>query len=284
MGPPSTFVVAARQRYQAVTAAAQPLLQKPARDLSRAEAWILIEFHVFNGQMNLVNGFGNGNEDRVRVGTSLAEVQFLQQDDTGHSLRWGSGTPAKTLSFEPTPQFAIVLYRLAVWLRTRWATSTIIWGGIGGARDGRNCHVGGHCVDFYGATTGRGGVFDVARDWSSQPVYANDGSLHPKKGNDAWGNATRTTYRLRKTRDVEERLKTDKRYWNPRARDFFLDVFQFIAAECNNSGDSSVADMSGGAQLKLGVTKYPDYPLPEGRGGRRAHWDHLHFQLGQAFY
>lgn len=124
----------------------------------------------------------------------------------------------------------------------------------------------------------------MARDWSSQPVYAPDGRLHPREGNDPWGTAAQTTYRLLKTKDVEERLNTDKLYWNPRARDFFLDVIQFIAAECNHSGDSSAADMGGGSPIKRGVTKHPDFPVAEGRGGRRAHWDHMHFQLGEAFY
>ena len=135
MGPGNSFVVAARLRYQAVSAAAQPLLQKPARDLTRQEAWILIEYHVLSGQMKLAEGFGNGNEDRVRVETLIADVQFLQQNDKGHTTRWGSGTPRKAPSFYPTPQFAIVLYRLAVWLKSRWGASTIVWGGIGGARD-----------------------------------------------------------------------------------------------------------------------------------------------------
>ncbi|HUQ95032.1 MAG TPA: hypothetical protein VM120_25365 [Bryobacteraceae bacterium] len=284
MGPGINFVVAMRQRYQTVSTAAQPLLQKPARDLTLEEAWVLIEYHVLSGQMKLIDGFGKGNEDRVRVDTLIAEVQFMQQNDRGHTTRWGTGTPAKAPSFYPTPQFAIVLYRLAVWLKTRWGASTIVWGGIGGARDTGNCHVGGHCVDFYGATTARGGVFDVARDWSSQPVYTKDGKLHPSEGNDPWGRDSKTYYRLLMTKDVEEREKTDSLYWNPRARDFFLDLFQFIAAECNSSGDSPPSDMRGGAQLKYGVTKYPDYPEVDGRGGRRSHWDHVHFQLGKAFY
>ncbi|MBL8211608.1 MAG: hypothetical protein JNK87_12885 [Bryobacterales bacterium] len=232
MGIGSNFATIARQRYQAVNTAAQPLLQKPARDLTLREAWILIEHHVYGGQMKLTGGFGNGNDTRVRVDTLLAGVQYMQQNDRGHTTRWGTGTPAKTPSFYPTPQSAIVLYRLAVWLNTRWGASTIVWGGIGAARDTGNCHVAGHCVDFYGATTARSGVFDVARDWSSRPVYKKDGALQPAVGTDPWGAATITSYRLLHTRDVEERLKSDRLYWNPRSRDFFLDVFQFIAAEC----------------------------------------------------
>jgi hypothetical protein len=50
----------------------------------------------------------------------------MQQNDRGHTTRWGTGTPVKTPSFYPTPQFAIVLYRLAVWLKTKWRASTIV--------------------------------------------------------------------------------------------------------------------------------------------------------------
>jgi hypothetical protein len=283
MGPGTGGVMVMRQRFQAVSAAAQPLLRKAARDLKLDEAWILLEYHVLKGDMTLSKGFGKGTEDRVWVDTLIAGVQFMHQNDAGHSTRWGSGTLVKTASFFPTPQFAIVLYRLAVWMKNRWQASVLVWGGIGGARDSNNCHTRGHCIDFYGAATGRGGIFDVARDWSSQPVYTKDGRLHPREEDDAWGTDTKTYFRLSTIKDVTEKDKTDKLYWNPRAQDFFLDLFEFIAAECNNAGDSSPSEMKGGTELKRGRTKHPDFPHPYGRGGRRAHWDHVHFQLLEAF-
>ncbi len=103
---------------------------------------------------------------------------------------------------------------------------------------------------------------------------------------DHWGRARKglqayAKNRLLVTRDAEERLLSDKSYINPRARDFFLDVFQFIHDQCTAiSGDIAPSAIRAGASMQHGVTFHPDYPIIL----RRPHNDHMHFQLGQAIH
>lgn len=75
------------------------------------------------------------------------------------------------------------------------------------------------------------------------------------------GTDTKTTYRLLVTRDAEARDPSDKNYWNFQARDFFLDVLEFVAKECNSNSDSPPREVRAGAAIKAGVTFHPDYPL-----------------------
>jgi hypothetical protein len=262
----------------------EPLLRKPARDLKREEAWTLIHYHGIKGELVLHTQPKNEKEERAHISTSIAGVQYMHARGDNHG-RFGSVGARLTPSFRPTPQFAIVLLRFAKYLHANWGASQIVWGGIG-AGSGRNtldCHMTGSCVDFYGANTSRGGVIDVRRDWYYRPVYLPNGREHPKvkDSDDWWGNNTRTSYRLLITRDVEERLQSDKSYFNPRARDFFLDVFQFIHDECTViAGDIAPSALRSGALMQYGVTMHPDYPGLI----RRPHNDHMHFQLGQAIH
>lgn len=176
-----------------------------------------------------------------------------------------------------------MLYRFAGYLRSRWGATKIVWGGVGGG-SGKNavdCHSTGHCIDFYGATTSRGGIFDVRRDWYSRPVFLTDGKTHVSVGGgldkDRWGNDHRTSYRLLVNKDAEEKLPDDPDYYNPRARDFFLDVYQFISDECNvGPNDIAPGALKSGATIKAGFTIHPDYPTKL----RTSHNDHMHFQLG----
>jgi len=184
------MVFAFQRRYQEVSQAAAPLLNKPARDLSRAEAWILLEYHGLKGEVQLLREIGTGKEERAAMSTSIAGVTYLHASGNNGGSKLGSTGAYLSPSFSPTAEFAIVLYRLAVWLKSKWDASHIIWGGIGGGsgKNASDCHTGGHCIDFYGARTGRGGTLDVGRDWYHRPVYLADGKTHGrvKDSNDWW--------------------------------------------------------------------------------------------------
>jgi len=161
----------------------------------------------------------------------------------------------------------------------------------------------GHCVDFYGGTTTRGGTFDVKRDWYLRPVYLKDGKPHPADGQtgfdrDRWGNDTHTRYRLAPTSGLQtplgavvevgatiaaslaEMLPASQDDYNPRAKEFFTDVYTFISEQCAfGPNDISPAAFRSGSPLKAGYTMHPDYPTRK----RVGHNDHIHFQLGNAF-
>ncbi|MGC2660338.1 MAG: hypothetical protein WA324_20485, partial [Bryobacteraceae bacterium] len=109
----------------------------------------------------------------------MAGVEFLRA--ANHGDRNASLGAHSAKEFYPTPSFAVVLYRLALRLRCLWGATKIVWGGVGTGDVSQGCHHTGHCIDFYGATTARGGTFDVKRDWYLRDVYVGE-KLH--SGND----------------------------------------------------------------------------------------------------
>lgn len=257
------------------------LMVKPARDLTQEEARKLLDYLVDKKEIALYEPIKSDKQAQVKVQTSIGGVDFLQAQGKNMG-RFGSINAHKTAYFQPTPAFAIVLYRLALRLRENWGASNIVWGGIGAGsgKHTEDCHMNGSCVDFYGAST-RAGVFDVRRDWYYRPVYKSDGKLHAmdKDEDDRWAHDLHTYYRLLVTKDAEEKDLADKTYYNPRARDFFLDVYTFISEQCAfGRFDISPAALRSGAPILAGYTIHPDYPTLL----RRPHNDHIHFQLGQA--
>ncbi|MEO8029030.1 MAG: hypothetical protein ABI823_21295, partial [Bryobacteraceae bacterium] len=210
------------------------ILVKPVRDMTQTEAFNLFLSLVADGKIELIDPIRTDRTGKVlfptpggqvKIRTSLAGVSFRQAIGKNKGAFGSIGAQA-TPYFEPTPTFAIVLYRFAAWLSETWNATTIVWGGIGhgSGKQETDCHTSGHCVDFYGATTSAG-VFDVRRDWYRRPVYLDNNYLRPKQfDDDFWGTSTHTNYRLMRTKDAEERPASDPTYWNPRARDFFLDV------------------------------------------------------------
>lgn len=266
-----------------------PLFIKPARDLTQAEAFAVLSHLQSIGEIGLYDPKQSATAPRgqMRVATKMAGVEYWQASGNNGASTLGSVGAHKKDDFYPTPQFAVVLYRLAARLKDLWGATKIVWGGVGQG-SGKNpvdCHMKGHCIDFYGATTSLGGVFDVKRDWYLRPVYLKDGTVHAANTKtgfdyDRWGHDTQTSYRLLTSKDEPPKLPADKDYFNPLAKDFFLDVYSFVAEECAfGSNDISPAAFKGGHKMKAGFTIHPDYPT----GLRFYHMDHMHFQLGQAF-
>ncbi len=259
---------------------------KAARDLSTQEAFDLLIHLVFRGEIVLdtpvkVDDSGKVISPRpgqqVMVQTTMAGVDYLHASGK-FNANSGTAGASKDKHFAPTPAFAIVLYRLAKFLAQDWGTTQIVWGGVGKGADNKskNCHEVGTCVDFYGATTGKG-KFDVVADWTRKPVYRQDGTVLPVTWDqniwgvasfeNRWGPATQTHYRLRQHDDSP-------------AYDFFLAVYKFVNEQCTSSGDTAPNAFGLGQPLARGQTIHPDYPDPT---LRKNHRDHMHFQLGTAF-
>ena len=240
---------------------------KPARDLSRQEAFDLMMYHVIQGDLVLnepVKLDAKGKisspapSGRVKVRATILGVEFFQAS-LKTNFKNGSTGAIKVAAFDPTPAFAIVLLRLAKFLKKDWGATRIIWGGIGQGADGKrkNCHGEGTCVDFYGAITQRG-TFDVLADWTHKPIFLANG-----KRRGPWGDTESPTYyRLRPAADQP-------------AYQFFLDVYGFATTECT--------DGNGKAPTSIGMPGriiHPDFPDKDLREG---HEQHMHFQLGEAY-
>jgi hypothetical protein len=256
------------------------LLVTPARNLKDDdEALAVLSYLASQGAVQLIDP--HPSHGQITVGTTMAGVEFMrvvQGHDRNRSL--GAHSAAK---FWPTPPFAVVLYRLALRLACLWAATKIVWGGVGNGDSNQGCHATGNCIDFFGASTARGGTFDVHRDWYLRDVYVGNGKLHPgfdpkQPERDRWGSDTLTYYRLLAPADKPKvKDPSDPEYQNPQAREFFLDVYRFISEECRfGPHDISPAALQAGLPIKEGYTLHPDYPTKK----RVDHKDHMHFQLG----
>jgi hypothetical protein len=211
---------------------------------------------------------------QTRIIPVMAGLPFLKARGDNRQANGSAGAVQQTY-FAPTPNFAIVLYKLAKLLIDDWDAKQVVYGGIGvgGNAAVTDCHSTGHCVDFYGADTKRGN-FDVRRDWWSRPVFDSAGNEHPSDGKgwaqDKWKNETNTYYRLAMSPDAKDLA----------AAEFFAAIYEFAYNETRaESFDINPLEFSSGIRLRKGFIMHPDYPKKE-TPGRESHNDHIHFQLG----
>ena len=255
------------------------LLKKVARDLSPQEAFNLLIHHIEQGDIKLADASqvkvdARGNVVGMRVNQNIKIKPTMAGVDYVHTL-------GDTRAFSPKPEFAIMLYPLALWLSEKCGVVKIVWGGIGSG-SGKNavdCHSDGRCIDFYGAKTAGGRYYDVDKDWWQKSVMIKaEGKEHPLVSNDRWGNDRKTFYRL--AASVEP-----LHFWPGW---FFSMVYEFAMKESTvSSGDISVEAFRRGDELKAGAIYHPDHPIAGSFGargipGRRTHFQHMHFGVGKA--
>jgi hypothetical protein len=156
---------------------------------------------------------------------------------------------------------AVLLYRLANMLKTRFGASVIHHLGIGHGRgDSQDCHNTGRAIDFAGVDGNHGGQsyqLDILRDWGQQRVPT------PGERPNQWpANATRTRYRLEP---------------GSLAHDVFLAIYEFATREC---ADTSPNPCGNRAPSQIGDTTFICHPDHPDEGLRRSHADHFHLQVG----
>lgn len=118
--------------------------------------------------------------------------------------------------------------------------------------------------------SGDGVLLTVLNDWALKSVPNLDDPTKPRRPD--WPS---------KTMPLEYRLRSDPNA-DPFARDFFQDLYDFVAGEYQ--------DRSAGPGQTLGPTVIgepsfvmtPDHPTskPRTKNGREAHRSHMHFQIG----
>jgi hypothetical protein len=271
------------------------LLKTPAKDLTDAEAFDLLMFLYEQGEVQLPDGVRLDPRDpdkilspkpgqQLRVGTVMGEVTYRRANDLKRPAGGPEGSD-EMASFNPTPAFAVLLYRLGVFLHEQWDVDTIVCGGVGsgGGRAATDCHTQGRCVDFYGVVRA-GDTIDVHRDWFARPVYQTRPDAKGRRGtlqavgDDKWGGETATYFRLAFSPELQDFLP----YL------FFSTVWEFVTKECTTSaGDLSADDFKSGVLLGRGTIYHPDFPdwgsYTPGHAGRQSHHDHMHFQIGNAY-
>src|SRR4051794_19206181 len=109
------------------------LLTKPAKDLSDREAFDVLMYLFDTHEITLPDGVRRDpkNPDiilsptpgaQLRVGPTMGDVTFRQANDAKRSAGGPQGSVAIT-AFTPTPAFAVLLYRLGVFLHDEWQVS-----------------------------------------------------------------------------------------------------------------------------------------------------------------
>lgn len=255
----------------------EALLHKPARDLKPQEAFDLLMHHVEQGHINTVQP-ARVNEKGKSITHFVGQNIAIHPHMAGVHYAHVSGD-GRVMT--PKPEFAVMLYRMAVWLSEECDVTKIVWGGIG-AGSGKNaidCHTDGRCIDFYAAETAGGRYFDVLENWYRLPVtLKGQPKFHDKAGDDHWGDDKKTYYRL--ATSVQPLF-----FWPGW---FFGKVYEFAMKESTVSNSDISADaFQRGEPLKAGAIFHPDHPVagtwgPNAIPGRRNHLQHMHFGVGRA--
>ncbi len=225
---------------------------KAAFKLSQEEARDLVVSYVLNNLLTLekpVTFGADGAPTYPAIGQraalrleNIGGVRFVP--DSKAAARW-TATGAMDL------RTAVLAVRLGTFLRSsKWAVSTIFWGGMGVGRHDDDRHGKGYAIDFHGAITNLG-KFDVAADWGKQPITLPNGQTAR-----AWPLTVRPYFRL----DVD----------TP-AGGFFKTVYHFLAGEAADNGKANESSIGDPSRIL-----HPDTP---DAGLRPSHQDHVHCEI-----
>jgi hypothetical protein len=226
--------------------AAYKLTQEEARDIAVS--------YVLNNYLTLEKPVTFG-KDGAPTYPKIGERSKLKLDNIG-GVRFVADSQAAagwTMTGPMDLRTAVLAVRLGIYLReqSKWAVSTIYWGGMGVGRDEDDRHSKGLAIDFHGALT-RFGKFDVAADWGNQPITLPDG-----KTAKIWPLHVRPYFRL----DVDTH-----------AGGFFYAVYHFLAGEASDNGRNNESSIGDRSQILC-----PDTPDPF---LRMHHQDHIHCEVG----
>jgi hypothetical protein len=221
---------------------------KPARDLTQAEARDLTVYYALNGLLDLEKPIEFGKDgnptfpkvgEKVKLGLEIAGVHFTP--DNPDAAKWTRTGPMDMRT-------VALAVRLAQYLKSsKWGVTTIFWGGMGVGRDPNDRHAKGFALDFHGAL-GRES-FDVARDWGAQKITLPNGKTASQ-----WPVNVVPYFRL----DVDTK-----------AGGFFYDVYHFLTREAADAPrPSSIGDRS--------FILHPDTP---DFAQRPFHQDHIHCEI-----
>lgn len=248
-----------------------------ARALSKDDAYIELKQMESDGLI-LLEGFQSA--DQISLDGWDPINQTAQAGNVaGVVIRyWSSGTRTYGAPSSPgapdnlDPRNALALVRLCQWLSDYYGVTELYHVGISGGgvdRNGnprRDCHGQGRAIDFVGVKGELDGgefLYTVYDDWGTVSTSVTPGGSWP-----AW-TGENVTYRLD---DPSE----------PVARDFFAELYQFIASEWQDRTADPVGDEMATSIGEHSYIMHPDHPAsaPGTPHGREAHAGHIHMQIG----
>ena len=285
---------------------------RAARDLSKAEACIILSFLHHAGFLSLLNGWTS--KTRKKPSISGSTLNWPSQDDrvgygpwikfkdggeplpepgqskvgpipghfgfvyNGVNSKWaGNRATLKDKSMpliQVDPRNAVALYRAANWMQEQYSVTEMYHAGINGSdpKQRNDCHGQGRALDFSGVVGAKDGI---PFEWFVINDWGNQPVPADRKGDSPSNWAYKdggTTYRLAHRLDEAQ----------PSPARFFWDAFKFFAAQYR-SGDMKEFPRSLDTPITTGgFIMHPDHKT-SAKGtanGREAHKNHFHCQIG----
>jgi hypothetical protein len=269
-----------------------PLFFRPANAMSKADARDCYLHYLSWGKFNIQNRdalFALDAQGDIQPPAPTAKVYIWPPVIDGVEFlyltsidRQGHKATTRQVLGNLDARNVVFLTRLATLMR--WYGATTIYH-IGFLFDPSrtDCHGQGRACDFAGAA-GDGWEVTVAQHWSGQPVVmpvdwtAPNGKRFTRGQKLAdWPPApfNRTTYRLEPSNPyLDPTLNPDL------ARQIFYSAYQHAITEGTDTRAPVMSSIGATSDFVL----HPDYPVsnpdPTAKGGREAHWQHIHMQVG----
>lgn len=249
----------------------------PARAMTLDDAWAeLCDLHragalVLADRAPAATGPLPATPKQVRLAPSVIH---------GVEFRYWDGTKTMRHGMEQIdPRHAVALARLAAWASTNYATTVIYHLGLSGSTDRVDCHGQGRALDFAGVQGVIDGVaydWQILRDWGKKSVPNESNPTGPRVK--AWPSGRRDlSYRLIGAPDADAS-----------ATAFFQALYDFCAGEWQDLDDTASAATTPSTIGTRSFMMNPDHPASDisatgkvGSGGREAHQNHLHVQIGK---
>lgn len=240
----------------------------PCRSMSKDDAYAeleqlaadkVIQFEAANSPTSVYLDGWDPNAGAPQNGNVAGVVIRYMPSGTKFSGEISGGSAPDRLD----PRNALALVRLCQWLSSTYGVVELYHAGIAGGgvtAEGNprvDCHGQGRAIDFVGvkgiSADGSEFVYTVFDDWGSFPEGGSP-----------------TAFRL------------DDASADPNVRQFFLDLYNFIAAEWQDRSAGPDPDDSPTAIGESSFIMHPDHPTsaPGTPHGREAHQNHIHMQIG----
>ncbi|MEU8580238.1 peptidoglycan-binding domain-containing protein [Streptomyces abikoensis] len=207
---------------------------------------------------------------KFTIPSTVAGVEFKVTQ--GGDKRLPSYHPVSTELAGLDIRHVVGLVRLALHLSSTWGVTEVHHAGIGDPSR-NDCHGNGRAIDFVGVVGSRLGApfhLTVFNDWKNHSVPDLDDPAKPRRPD--WPPVTRRLeFRLLSLPGVD-----------PLARDFFADLYAWVAGEYQDMTDGPRQIDPPSAIGKASRIMTPDHPTsaPGERNGREAHHSHMHWQVG----
>ena len=220
---------------------------KPARQLTLAEAQDLMQKYANAGVISIYDDGSGRIDHRMSIGSTVAGVDHNYLTSVGDNSRITHRDRIDNLD----PRFGVYLVRLSQLMRAMGVDEMLDAGITHGGSNPNDVHNQGRAIDVVGLRNDRGDLdLNVLRDWGNKPD-AGSGNYRLQSGDPGWA--------------------------------LFQAIYRFAAVEGSDRSEKvgPDADNNGLRPTEIGESGYiltPDHPNAKLRAD---HKNHMHLQLGR---